>query len=195
MLYFTAYSLISDVSGTIRQCHTDETDVSRCTTQGISLPARGNKKVESQYGQNKVCNCFGDLCNNSPWLEWSKPTTRRRTTRRHTTQRPITRKQAVVTTESLHPTNQHDVTWYSSDTPTDPEGVPLPTDSDGVPLPTDSEGVPLIEKSMSTQSMDHTLPAGYNDHSTDKIQSNGVKALNDDMVFVTLLTLLLYIFW
>ena len=43
---------------------------------------------------------------------------------------------------------------------------------------------------MSRQSMeDHILP-----HSTDKIQSNGVKALNDDMLVVTLLTLIIYIF-
>ena len=143
------------------------------------------KKIES--GQNKVCVCFDDLCKNSPW--WTK-TTRRR---------PATRSQAVVTTESLHPTDQHDVTWYSSDTPTDSEGVPLPTDSEGIPLPTDSEGaplpndsegVPMIEKGMLTQSMgDHILP-----HTTDKIQCNGVQTLNDDMFFATSLTLLISIF-
>ena len=73
---------------------------------------------------------------------------------------------------TLSQTHQHDVTRYSSDTPID------------------SEGVPLIEKSMSTQSMEeNTLPVNYNDHSTDKIKSNGGKALNDDIMFVTLLTL------
>ena len=48
---------------------------------------------------------------------------------------------------------------------------------------------------MSTKSMDHTLPVSYNLHSTDKIQSNGVKAFNGDMVFATILTLSIYIFW
>ena len=197
MLYFTACSLISGVSGTIRQCNAKGNDVNRCKTQDISLAAGGNKKVHSPSGQNKLCICYEDLCNNSPWLEWAKPTVRRRTThrpttrrlttRRPTTHKPTTRKQAVVTTESLHHTDGHDVTWYSSDTLTDFEGVPLPTDS---------QRVSLTEKSMPTGSMGaHILPANYNAHYTDKIQSNGVKKLNDDMVFLILLTLLIYIFW
>ena len=78
---------------------------------------------------------------------------------------------------------------------TDSEGVAQPINSEGIPLPTDSEGVPLVEEGMSTQSMDHTLPSSYNDHSTDKIQSKGVKALNDDIMFATLLTLEIYILW
>ena len=177
------------------------------------MPASANGKIESPSGQNEYCICYEDRCNNSPWLEWAKPITRRPTTPRPTTRRPTTPEQAVVTTVSLHLTDQHDVTRYSSDTPTDSEGVPLPTDSEEIPLPTDSEGVPLptdsegvplptdsegvhlIEKSMSTQRMeDQTLPVNYNENSTDKIQYNGVKALNDDLVFATSLTLLVYIF-
>ena len=198
---------ISGVGGTVRQCNAEDNDVKGCTTQDISLPADKNRKIESPSGQNRLCSCFEDLCNNSPWLEWTKPTKRGPTTRRPTTHRPTTRspttrkqavvtrliseddsrsttktKQAAITTESLHPIH---VTLHSS--------API-IDSKGVPLP---KGVSLTEKSMSTQSIDHTLPAGYSDHSTDKIQSNGFKALNGDMVFVTLglLTLLIYIFW
>ena len=49
---------------------------------------------------------------------------------------------------------------------------------------------------MSTLGIrENTLPVNYNDHSTDKIQSDGVKALNDDIMFVTLLTLLINVFW
>ena len=130
------------------------------------MDAGKDRTIESPSGKNKLCSCDEDLCNNSTTSrEWTQPTTRRPTTRRRTT-----RKQAVGTTL-----------------------LPLPIDSEGVPLPTDSEGVPLIEKkSASTKSMeDHIPPA----NSTDKIQSNGVKALNDDVVFATLLTLLFYIFW
>ena len=77
------------------------------------------------------------------------------------------------TTESLHLTDQHDVTWYSSDTPTDSEGVPLPTDSEGIPLPADAEGVPLPEKSISTQIPIYTT------------QNNGVsKALNNGNLLI-----------
>ena len=210
---------ISGVGGTVRQCNAEDNDVKGCTTQDISLPADKNRKIESPSGQNMLCSCFEDLCNNSPWLEWTKPTIRRPTTHRPTTRRPttrrlitrrpttrrsLTRKQAVVTeliseddsrlttesklaavtTESLHPTH---VTLYSSDTI---------NDSKGVPLPIDPEGISLTEKSMPTGRMGaNILPANYNDHSTDKIQSNGVKTLNDDMVFLILLTLLIYIFW
>ena len=120
------------------------------------MDAGKGRTIKSPSGQNKLCSCDEDLCNNSTTSrEWTQPTARTLTTRR-----PTTRKQAVGTTL--------------------------------LSLPTDSEGVPLIEKSASTKSMeDHIPPA----NSTDKIQSNGVKSLNDDVVFVTLLTLLLYIFW
>ena len=109
-----------------------------------------NGNIESPSGQNKVCICYEDLCNNSPWLEWSKPTRRG-----PTTHRPATRKPAVVTTENVHLTDQDGI-LYSTDTPTDSERAPRPTDS--------------------------------------KSQSNGVKALNDDMLFVTILTIIIYIF-
>ena len=178
--------MISGVSGTVRQCDPGENDVNKCESPDFDLKAVGNRKIYILSGRNIFCSCLDNLCNKSPWLEWAKPTTRR------------------STTESLQPTDQHDVAWYNPDIQTDSEEMPLSTDSEGVaqpinsegiPLPTDSEGVPLVEEGMSTQSMDHTLPAGYNDHSTDKIQSNGIKALNDDMVFATLLTLEIYILW
>ena len=160
MACFTVYSLISDVSGTVRQCNLKQHDVNMCKTENLAMDAGKGRTIESPSGKNKLCSCDEDLCNNSTtWREWDQPTTRRRTTR----------KQAVGTTL-----------------------LPLPIDSEGVPLPTDSEGVPLLEKSASTKSMeDHIPPA----NSTDKIQSNGVKALNNDVVFATLLTLLFYIFW
>ena len=67
--------------------------------------------------------------------------------------KPITRRS--TSPEGLHQTQQHDVTWYSSDTPT----------------------------------------ANYNDKPTDKITSNGVKALNYDIMFATSLNFLFTIFW
>ena len=145
--------LISDVSGTMRDCNPEGINANGCKTQLMDITVGKKKsKIVTQSGQNWMCSCVEDFCNNSPtWLEKTKP---------------------------LYQTQQHDVTWYSSDTPID------------------SEGVLLIEKSMSTQSIrENTLPVNYNDHSTDKIQSNGVKALNDDIMFVTLLTLLINIFW
>ena len=140
--------LISDVSGTIRACNPEKINANGCKTQLMEITVDEKKtKIETQSGQNWMCSCLEDLCNNSPtWLDKTKPTT-------------------------LHQTQQHDVAWYSSDTPID-------------------------SQSMSTQSMrENTLPVNYNDHSTDKIQSNGVKALNDVIMFVTLLTLLINIFW
>ena len=188
--------LISDVSGTVRQCNTERHHgVKRCTTQNLLMPGSENRKIKSPSGQNEHCICYEKRCNNSPWFEWNKPTARRPTTHRPTTRRPTTHEQAVVTTVSLQLTDQQDVTWNSSDTPTDSKGIPLPTDSEGASLPTDSDEVPQMEESMSTQIMEgDTLPVNYNDHSTDKIQSNGVKALSDDMVLATSLILSIYIF-
>ena len=169
MACFTVYSLISDVSGTVRQCNLKQHDVNMCKTENLAMDAGKGRTIESPSGKNKLCSCVEDLCNSfTTWREWDQPTTRRPTTRT-----PTTRKQAVGATL-----------------------LPLPTDSEGVPLPTDSEGVPLIQKSMSTKNMeDHVPPVTYNDNSTDKIQSNGVKALNNDVVFATILTLLFYVFW
>ena len=173
MLCLTACSFISGVSGTVRQCDPEGNYIIGCKTKSFELDTGGDRRIISYSGQNSFCPCSDDLCNKSPWLEWTKPTTRRPTTRRSTTLRQavvtrlISEDDSRSTTGSLHITDQNDI---------------------------DSEGVPLMEKSMSTQSMDHTLLASYNDHSTDKIQSNGVKALNDDIVFVTLLTLLIIIF-
>ena len=146
MSCFTAYSLISDVSGTMRQCNLEGNHVNGCLTHDIELSASGHKKLTSLAGQNRLCACSEDLCNSSPWLDMTKP-------------------------------DQHDVIWH------------------GRATNTDSEGVPLIEKSMPTQSMEnHTFTVSYNDNSTDKIQYNGVKALNDGMMLATLLTLLFNIF-
>ena len=125
------------------------------------LPAGVNRKLESPFGQNEWCTCYKDLCNNSSWLEWTKPTRRG-----PTTHIPTTREPAVITNENVHLTDQDGITRYISGTSTDSEGPPLHTDSEGVPMPT--EGV--------------------------KIQSNGVKALNGDMRFVTSLTLIIHIF-
>ena len=139
----------------MRDCSPEEINANECKTQSLEINAGGQKsKIETHHGQNWMCSCLEDLCNNSPtWLEKTKPTT-------------------------LSQTHQHDVTRYSSDTPID------------------SQVVPLMEKSMSTQSMEeNSLPLNYNDHSTDKIKSNGVNALNDDIMFVTLLTLLFNFFW
>ena len=129
------------------------------------MDAGKGRTIISPSGQNKLCSCDEDLCNNSTTSrEWTQPTTRT-----HTTRRPTTRKQAVGT-----------------------RLISPPTDSQMVPLPTDSEGVPLIEKSASTKSMGDHIPHA---NSTDKFQSNGVKALNDEVVFATLLTILFYTFW
>ena len=165
MACFTVCSLISDVSGTVRQCSRTEDDVNGCETENLSMDAGKGRTIKSPSGQNKLCSCDEDLCNNSTTSrEWTQPATRILTTRR-----PTTREQAVGT-----------------------RLISLPTDSEGVPLPTDSEGVPLIEKSASTKNMEDHIPPAT---STDKIQSNGVKALNDDVVFATLLTLLFYTSW
>ena len=86
--------LISGVSGTVRQCNKEGNGAKRCATQSLAFPAGENRKIESPSGQNEVCICYEDLCNNSPWLDWTKPTSR------HTTHRPATREQAVVTTEN-----------------------------------------------------------------------------------------------
>ena len=252
---FYCILIISGVSGTMRGCNPDEFNANGCKTQHIVLDAGGNREIELPYGQNRLCSCLGYLCNNSPWLKKTKqPTIIGRPT-----SPSIREDTSRATTEGLHQTNQRDVTWYSPDThtdsegiplptepelillpnepegtplptepegvslptepegiplPTDPEGIPLPTEPEGIPLPTDPEGIPLptepegvslptdsvgvslIEKSMSTRSMEeNTLPTSYNDHSTDKIQSNGVNVLYYDMVFVTLLTLIINIFW
>ena len=207
---FYCILIISGVSGTMRGCNPDEFNANGCKTQHIVLDAGGNREIELPYGQNRLCSCLGYLCNNSPWLKKTKqPTIIGRPTS------PSIREDASrATTEGLHQTHQRDVTWYSRDRhtdsggiplptepeliplPTEPEGTPLPTEPEGVSLPTDSVGVSLMEKSMSTRSMEeNTLPTSYNDHSTDKIQSNGVNVLYYDMVFVTLLTLLINIFW
>ena len=143
-----------------------------------------NRTIEVPSGHSELCSCYEDLCNNSPWLEWTKPTKRKTTTRRHSTRRPTTGR----------PTPRKQTDSEEVSLPSDPEGVLMPTDSEKLSLPSDSEGVSPTEKSMLTQSMNHTLPDNYNDNSTDKIQSNGVKALNVNMVFATLLTLLIYIF-
>ena len=147
----TAYSLIAGVSETVRQCNPEGNDVYECGGHDFIMTWGEAGEIESIAGQNRLCSCFDELCNKSPWLE--KPTMRRPTTRKPAVATDlITEDDSRFTTESLHE-------------------------------------ISVMERIMSTQSMDHTLPAGYNDHSTDKIQSNGVKALNDDTVFVTLLTL------
>ena len=208
----------------MRECNLDEFNANGCRTQDIVLDAGENKNIDSPSGQNMVCSCLEDLCNKSPWYVNTIPTTRRpsspaiseddsradREGLHQTNQHDVTWYSPETHTDSkgvplptdpegvLLPTDSEEFPLPTDSEggplPADSEGVPLPTDSEGVSLPDDSDGVPLIEKSMSTQSMDHTLPAGYNDHSTDKIPSNGVKALNDDMVFATLLTLLNFIF-
>ena len=134
-----AYSLISGVAGTLRRCNAAEINADGCKTEYIEIETQASvAKIEIPSGQNWLCSCLEDYCNNSPWPEMIKPRTRRSTS-----------------PEGLHQTQQHDVTWYSSDTPT----------------------------------------ANYNDKPTDKITSNGVKALNYDIMFATSLNLLFTIFW
>ena len=93
MACFTVYSLILDVSGTVRQCNLKQHDVNMCKTENLSMDAGKGRTIESPSGKNKLCSCVEDLCNSSTtWREWDQQTTRRPTTRT-----PTTRKQAVAT--------------------------------------------------------------------------------------------------
>ena len=146
-IIFTVLTLFSGVSGTVRECNSKKRSAG-CKTQELQMNAKRKRKVYSPYGQNKVCSCDQDFCNSSPWPETLRLTKLRSTPRNHTARRPtvvaslsINEVDSRSTIENGHFTDQRAVTWYSPDTPTDFEGVPLPTDAEGVPLPTDADGV------------------------------------------------------
>ena len=63
----------------MRDCNPEKINANGCKTQ-LMVITGGEKrsKIETQSGQNWMCSCLEDLCNNSPtWLDKTKPTPQR----------------------------------------------------------------------------------------------------------------------